>query len=269
MLPRRPAFVARPGLLQAVQIQAAVVGALMLRELQSRYGRRGLGFLWLFLEPAVLGVLIATARFLRERTLPAGINIVAFFVIGYVVYYLFRTLVSRAASAYETNEELLAHARVTLEDILVARTLLETSAVMMATAIFVIALGLYTGDWPVSWVQMGLGIVMMGLLAHGFSLFVLSLTQFGVHTVDRIVHPLLYISIIFTGVMYMVWWLPAKLQPIIMVLPFIHIFEFVREGQFGPGIPYHYDLGYVALWIIGSLVYGGFALRRAKPHLQL
>jgi capsular polysaccharide transport system permease protein len=146
MLPGRPAFIARPGLLQGVQIQAAVVGALMLRELQSRYGRRGLGFLWLFLEPAVLGVLIGTARWLRDRTLPAGMNMIAFVVIGYTVYYLYRTLVSRAASAYESNQELLAHARVSLEDVLMARTILETAAVMMAVAVFVIFLGIYTGD---------------------------------------------------------------------------------------------------------------------------
>lgn len=175
----------------------------------------------------------------------------------------------RAASAGEQNEPLLWHARVTLEDMMIARTLLETAAVMVATAVFLVAIGVYFGDWPTSWVQMGVGIVLMALLAHGLGLVVLALTQFGVAVIDRIIHPLLYVSIVFSGVFYMVWWMPYKLQFIILALPIIHIFEFIREGQFGPGQPYHYDLGYVAIWIVVLNVYGGFALRRAKPHLEV
>jgi hypothetical protein len=42
----------------------------------------------------------------------------------------------------------------------------------------------------------------------------------------------------------------------------------VREGQFGPGIPYHYDLFYVGAWIVGLNVYGGFALRKSRPFIE-
>jgi ABC-type polysaccharide/polyol phosphate export permease len=85
---------------------------------------------------------------------------------------------------------------------------------------------------------------------------------------DRIIHPIMYFSIVFTGVFFMVWWLPKPYQDLILLIPTSHLFEFVREGQFGPGVPYHYDLVYVAAWIIGLNVYGGFALRRARPHIQ-
>lgn len=254
---------------RALKVQLGVLGALMMRDLHTRYGRRNLGFVWLFVEPALLGVLVATVRVLRERVVPGGLNLIGFAVIGYVVYYVFRSIVGRAPSAAEQNEPLLWHARVTLEDVMIARTVLETAAVMLATAMFLIAIGLYFGEWPLSWVQMGVGMVMMGLLAHGVALIVLSLTRFGVGVVERITHPLLYISILFTGVFYMVWWMPYRFQTIALFLPIIHIFEFIREGQFGPGQPYHYDLVYVWSWIIVLNVYGGFALRRAKPHLEL
>ncbi len=254
---------------RALRVQMGVLGALMMRDIHSRFGRQNLGFLWLFVEPALLGVFVATARVLRDRVIPGGINILGFAVIGYVIYYVFRTIVGRAASAAEQNEPLLWHARVTLEDVMISRTILETAAVMMATCVFLVAIGVYFGDWPTSWVQMGLGIIMMSLLAHGVAMIVLALTQFGVPVVDRIVHPLLYISIIFTGVFYMVWWMPTKLQGVVLMLPIIHIFEFIREGQFGPIQPYHYDLFYVGSCIIVLNVYGGFALRRAKPHLEL
>lgn len=268
-MPLGPTIVEDRSFGRALKVQMSVLGALMMRDLHTRYGRRNLGFIWLFVEPAILGVMVATMRVLRERIVPGGINIIGFAVIGYVVYYAFRSIVGRAASAAEQNEPLLWHSRVTLEDVMIARTVLETAAVMLATVVFLIALGLYFGDWPLSWVQMGVGILMMGLLAHGFALVVLALTQFGVGVVERIIHPLLYISILFTGVFYMVWWMPYRFQLIALILPIIHLFEFIREGQFGPGQPYHYDLGYVWTWIIVLNVYGGFALRRAKPHLEV
>ncbi|MBB3896850.1 ABC transporter permease [Roseococcus suduntuyensis] len=254
---------------RALKIQLGVLGALMMRDLHTRYGRRNVGFIWLFVEPALLGVFVAGMRVLRESMVPGGLNIIGFAVIGYVVFYAFRSIVSRAPSAAEQNEPLLWHARVTLEDVMIARTLLETGAVTMATIVFLIGIGIYFGDWPTSWVQMGIGIIMMALLGHGVALIVLALTRFGVSVVERIVHPVLYISIVFTGVFYMVWWMPYQFQRITLMLPIIHIFEFIREGQFGPGQPYHYDLGYVWIWIILLNVYGGFALRRAKPHLEV
>lgn len=258
-----------PGFGRALRNQVNVIGALIMREMHTRFGRRNLGFVWLFVEPALLGLFVATVRLLKDRTLPAGMNIVAFAVPGYVVYYLFRTVVARAASAAEQNEPLLWHARVTLEDILLSRTLLDSAAVMVATAFFLVMIGVWANLWPHDWLQVALAIVFMGLLAHGVAMIVLALTRFGVSTVERIVHPLLYISIVFTGVFYMVWWLPKPFQDVVLLLPLVHVFEFLREGQFGPGVPYHYDIAYLLVWALVLNVYGGFALRAAKPHLEL
>lgn len=264
-----PEILPEVGFARALRNQANVIGALILREIQTRFGRRNLGFIWLFVEPALLGLFVATVRLLKDRTLPAGMDIVAFAVPGYVVYYLFRAQVGRAAGAAEQNEPLLWHARVTLEDIMIARTLLDGAAVMIAAAVFLVGIGIWKGLWPEDWLQVAFAIVLMGLLGHGVALIVLALTRFGVATVERIVHPLLYISIVFTGVFYMVWWLPKPFQDIVLLLPLVHVFELLREGQFGPGVPYHYDLAYVLVWALALNVYGGFALRAAKPRLEL
>lgn len=39
--------------MREIKNQARIIGALMMRELITRYGREGLGFLWLVLEPLV------------------------------------------------------------------------------------------------------------------------------------------------------------------------------------------------------------------------
>jgi capsular polysaccharide transport system permease protein len=262
------AIIEEPGLWRAARIQLGVIGALVLREMHSRFGRKNLGFVWLFLEPAILGAGVTAIRIVRREQLPGGMDIVGFFTIGYTLFYLQRMIISRAPTAAEANRSILAHARITLEDIMIARTVLELGAVMVAGLVFLCAIGVFLGGWPYSIVQMGIGFVLFGLLSHGFALLVVSLARFDVQMLDRIIHPLMYFSIVFTGVFFMVWWLPKPYQDLVLLLPTAHLFEFVREGQFGPGIPYHYDLAYVAIWIVALNVYGGFALRRARPFIE-
>ena len=56
---------------ESFQIQKRVIGALLLREMITRYGRNNLGFLWLFVEPllvmsimALIWVLFVVPKFL-------------------------------------------------------------------------------------------------------------------------------------------------------------------------------------------------------------
>lgn len=262
------AIIEEPGLRRAAQIQLGVIAALILREMHSRFGRKNLGFGWLFVEPAILGGGVTLIRIVKGETLPGGTDIVGFFTIGYTLFYLQRMIVGRAPTAAEANRSILAHARITLEDIMIARTLLELGAVLVAASVFLCIIGVFLGYWPHSVVQMGIGFVLFALLSHGFAVGVLSLARFDPQMIDRIIHPLMYFSIVFTGVFFMVWWLPEPYQNIILLIPTTHLFEFVREGQFGPGIPYHYDLVYVGAWIIGLNVYGGFALRKSRPFIE-
>ena len=45
--------------LRSLKIQIRVIKALSKRDILSRFGREGLGFLWLFLEPAMFTVGVA------------------------------------------------------------------------------------------------------------------------------------------------------------------------------------------------------------------
>ena len=43
---------------QGWDIQKRVIGALMLRELTTRFGRENIGFLWIMVEPLLFAVLV-------------------------------------------------------------------------------------------------------------------------------------------------------------------------------------------------------------------
>ena len=43
---------------EGLRIQARVIGALMMREVHTRYGRENIGYLWLILEPMFLATAV-------------------------------------------------------------------------------------------------------------------------------------------------------------------------------------------------------------------
>ncbi len=254
----------------AVRARCRVIGALILREIHTRFGRENLGYVWLFVEPATLGLGVALLKRFGgiDSSMPGGLNKFSFFVIGYILFYLFRTLVNRSPHGIESNFQLFYHSKVTIEAVMVARTLLDTAAVMTCMAVFCMLIGLFEGEWPADSLQMAMGVLMMMGLAHGTGLLVLSATAIGSQLVDRLVHPMTYLMMPFSGMFYMVWWLPGGYQEVLLWVPLIHIMEFTREGQFGLGVPYHYDVGYVLTWIISLNFLGLCAIKAAKPHFE-
>jgi capsular polysaccharide transport system permease protein len=89
----------------------------------------------------------------------------------------------------------------------------------------------------------------------------------GHENVERVVHPFTYLMIPFTGAFFMVWWLPTEMQYYALLNPSVHMFEIIRDGQFGPGVPYHWDLGYMVACTVVLNLLGMLALRAVKGRL--
>ena len=100
----------------AWQINRRVIGALLLRELITRYGRNNIGFLWLFVEP-MLFTLAITAFWAATRSVHGSdIPIVAFALTGYSSMMMWRNLPNRCIGALKSNKPLLYHRRVRIID---------------------------------------------------------------------------------------------------------------------------------------------------------
>ena len=112
---------------RSFQIQMRVIGALLMREVLTRYGRHNIGFLWLFVEPMLftLGVtaLWSVAKAAHGTTIP----IVAFAVTGYSTVLIWRNMPSRCVCAIEPNLALMYHRHVKIIDVFAARLILEAA----------------------------------------------------------------------------------------------------------------------------------------------
>jgi len=251
-----------------LRIQLRVIGALTLRELGTRFGRDNLGYLWLFVEPALLGGAIGMVHHLSGHGLPGGIHVATFWVLGYIPYYLLRGVVNRAPSAVASNQSLLYHRNISLLDIMLARNLLEGAAVGGAMAAFVVFFGLTAGQWPQAPEKIIIGMVLMLAFCHGLALLI-AVGSIYTDLFDRVVHLLTYLALPLTGAFFMVFWLPTDMQRTALWIPTVHIFELIRDGQFGRQVSTSYDIGYVLAWIAGLNLLGMSGLRRARRDLVI
>lgn len=252
---------------EGASVQLRVLGAIILRELHTRFGRHHLGYLWVFIEPMILGGCIALMHYATGHSLPGGLDIAAFYIVGYTPYYLFRAILNRAASTVIANQPLFYHRQITYLDVMMARHFLDAATVAIAVFIMIAFLAMMGGALPHDPLKIVVGIAIMAAFCHGLGMLLLAATVWGAENVERVVHPFTYLMIPFTGAFFMVWWLPLEAQSIALLNPTIHMFEIIRDGQFGPVVPYHWDLGYMLIWTAILNVLGMLAMRAVKGRL--
>jgi ABC-type polysaccharide/polyol phosphate export permease len=246
---------------RSLAIQVRVIGALLMREILTRYGRHNLGFLWLFLEPMLFTVAItalwSAAMSIHQSNLP----IVAFAVTGYSSVLLWRNMPARCVIAITPNLALMYHRNVKVIDIFAARLLLEGAG---STIAFALLVGLFVS---IGWMKLPEDVLkVMGawaLLAWfgvGLALLVGALSERS-EVVEKLWHPSAYILFPLSGAVFMVDWLPADMQKLVLILPMVHGVELLREGWFGSTVRAHYDVGY---FVVANLLLTLVALSQVR-----
>lgn len=242
-------------------IQRRVIGALLLRELLTRYGRNNIGFLWLFVEPALFILVVTLIRGFIRSAFGPDLPVVAFALTGYSALLLWRNAVSRSIGAVKSNTALLFHRQVTIMDIFIARALLELIAITTTLAGLTIAL------WAFGWLtlpedvlQFLYGWFLLAWFSTGLALTIGGLSE-KADVVGRLWSPFSYILMVNSGVFFLVEWLPPGLRELILWVPMLSATEYIRDAWFGSVFIAHYDLDYLVLCSI-VLTITGLALVR-------
>ena len=230
------------------KIARRVIGALVLRELLTRYGRNNIGFLWLFVEP-MLFVAVVTAVWTATRRLHGSdIPIVAFALTGYTSMLLWRGMPGRCMGALKSNRTLLYHRQVTIMDVYVARVLLETMAITTSfVALGIIFCALEWTPAPGDAMQVLEGWLLLAWFGIGFGLTVAGLAQ-KYPVVENLWAPFSYVLMPFSGVAYVADALPQTMRDVVLWLPMLNALEYLREGWFGSVMHAHYDIPYVVVF---------------------
>lgn len=261
--------VPRSSFTRGLRVEGKVVGALVMRELHTRYGRENIGYIWLILEPMLLCVMIALIHSRAPTAFGSDMKPVPFALAGYCPFIMFRGIFTRAEGALEVNVPLLYHRNVTILDVMLSRALLEAASSFFAF-IFLIGLAIAMGmaNFPYRPGYLLLGFVLMFFLSFGLSLLVCAGTHEN-RALGRLIHPLGYILLPLSGVFTAMQWLPQSYQNFFWYVPLAHVTEIVRHGQFRSASPDFIDPIYLGSWILISTLLGLLAISalRGKIHM--
>ncbi len=250
--------------------QMRVIGALVMREIHTRYGRDNIGYLWLIGEPLVLASAIAAIHSHGQTQYGSDIRPLSFAIVGYTTYIIFRGIVNRSEGTLESNAPLLYHRMVTVMDIVIARVILESAGVFLAYCVLmVLCVSLGVASPPARPLYLLAGQATMVWMAFAQSLILTALTHDS-PLIARLTHPYTYLMIPISGAWIRMEAVPNPYRYYLSWAPLPNIFELTRYGQFESCDLTYFDGYYlygmclVLTWI--GLVMMRMARRRVHLH---
>ncbi|MET0384288.1 MAG: ABC transporter permease [Burkholderiaceae bacterium] len=257
-----------PGLWSALRIQGRVIGALLLREIITRFGRHNLGMLWLLIEPMLFTLGVAAIWSAAGLHRGSNLPIMAFALTGYSSVLMWRNTVSLCADALQQNINLMYHRNVTALDVLLARILLEAAGAtgsFIVLSVVLVAVG--SIEPPVDLLTVVCGWLMLAWFGAALALLVGAATSFS-ELVGRLWKPIAYLLFPLSGAAFMVDWLSPQAQALALLLPMVNCVEMVRAGFFGNVVPTHYDVAYTAEVNLALMFLALALLRSASRRLE-
>jgi capsular polysaccharide transport system permease protein len=239
---------------KGVRVQGRVVGALVMREIITRYGRHNIAFMWIFIEPMLFTVgVVLLWTFLRSHA--TQLPLVAFTITGYASVLLWRNTINRCGNAVEPNRALLHHRNVRVIDLYLARLILEVAGASMSfMALIALMMGVGLMTAPDDIFKMIVGWTLLAWFAMSMGLVIGSISTIS-ESFDRVWHVLTYLFLPLSGAFYMVDWIPKHLQTWALLIPTVDCIELLRSGYFGAHVHAHFDLSYtVAVNTVVTLV---------------
>lgn len=241
-------------------VMIAACHALLMRELQTRFGSYRLGYLW-----APLEVILQMALFLvifgavMKRVLP-GIDYMLFLVAGFAPFFMMQKIATRSLGAVSANAGLLMYRAVRHIDVIIARSFLELVIYFITFVILIVGLAFFGIPFSVAQLDMVLFCwITMFLFAFGLALILMIVGHYG-GELSKVVSIIFTILYFVSGVMYSVHLVPEPYLSYLMYNPFIHNLEALRHAL-SPAYPiYHVDMGYFITWVlcvnfVGLLLY--------------
>ena len=260
----------KPSLLSRARVQFRVIQALMIREGQADYSKETLGFFWIIGEPLVLTCGVIALWTLSGRLgNHADVSVVAMALSAYTHLQLWRRGVLPCLNIVKGSGWAFYHPNIHVMDIIAANVFVKSVSVF---ASFVV---LYT-------IMILFGVLdpprdpALIVAAYGLdTLFVLSFATLmaGVAAVneyvEKVTHPLMYLTLPLTGAFALTVWLPPKARMVLAWTPLANCVEMFRAGMFSLNVKTYYSVPLIVLSSLFLLAIGVPILLYARRHIDV
>lgn len=251
-----------------IEVQRAVLFALILRELKTRFGGRLIGLFWVLLEPALhIAMVLAIRVMLRDRFTGVMMDAPVYILAAMLPFFMARNIWFGCMTAVSANGGLFGYRQVKPLDTMIARAALEILIYISVYIVFnLIFLWLGYRAWPhhpleywaiwVHFIAMGFGLALISLV---ISHFLPPAAGF-----IRMLSTPLYLM---SGVLIPIATFPPSFRVYLLWNPFLHMVETSRVAYFPvynamAGVDIRYAIEWAAALITGGLLL--YWLRRTR-----
>jgi len=250
---------------RALAIQYEVIKALILRETITRWNRRNIGFLWLFVEPLIFMFAFSVIWGLSQShsimvpTKNTGVTLYSLMLIGHPCVMLLRISASSLSNATKSNSGLFHHPNLKPLDFYIARFIMEIVALtgaFLAYLILSIFLGWASLPKDISRMTAAWALYVWFALGWGLTLGVL-ITQFEV--ISILWKSFMILLFVLTGAYFFVGWFPLSYRKLLLLIPMISGSEMMKHGYYGDAVKTYEDPMYLIKWCI-FLMFTGLCL---------
>ncbi|MFU1981291.1 ABC transporter permease [Bordetella hinzii] len=246
----------------SLQINTAVIFALVLREMRTRFGERRMGAFWLLFEPvAHMAVIMFVLTVLRGRHL-SGFEYPVFLISGMIPFFLMRNIALRLMDSINANRALFAYPNIKIFDTYVARMIVECALHFCVFAILLVGLWWFF-DYDVAIyrpIQFFLILCVGIALSFGLGLILSVIVEAMPNA--KIFIRLLFMPLYFlSGVIIPVWVIPEEYLRWVLWNPWLHIIDSLRWAYFEkypvtPVLNMHYPIAVASIFLfLGVALY--------------
>ena len=257
----------RQPFLGQAKIQARVIWALTMREVITRYGREGLGSLWLIIEPAmfIIGVMVIFSHIDANPRY----SISEWFAVSYPTLLFWRNGANRVTKALEINRALLHHQPIKPLDIVLSRILLEFSAAAASfISLYIALIPLGVCRPPADPLTMALGLLLIIWFSLGFVLTMAALSELS-QAIERVSHIIIYLMLPFCGVFIPTFLIPPSARETLLLFPLVDAVEYFHSGYYGARLPTFYHLPYTIVTLLALTLFSLLLLNMAARRVQI
>jgi capsular polysaccharide transport system permease protein len=254
---------------EAFNFHRHIIWALLMREMNTRYGRNNIGYLWLIVEPMIFCTGVTALYSLIRAPFEYGMTIAQFTITGYMPMIMFRQGVGYSGNATRANNGLLYHRRITPLHLFMGRFITEFCGTTLAYIVIVfLAHMVGVMPYPKDILLLLGGWLLLALQAFGCAMFMNALSEI-FEFVERFIAILTYLFLPISGFMFMMSNLPSSVAKYAKYVPFVHCFEMMRGGYFGRFLPVTYDALYAFEWGVIFTMIGLVLQAFVRPYVEV
>ena len=245
-----------------------VIYALFLREIQTRFGTKKMGYFWAVVEPsAQIAVFLIIKVFFFNRSM-AGVDFTVFLASGFIAYNLFKNIVTQSMGAFESNKALFLYAQVKPIHTIFSRVLVEF-LVFIFVSLFFLTIGWYFHSEIIPFDLLDVILAVIFFMVFAFSLGLLfavigSFYETFKKIINLIFTPMLFLSALF----YSVDQLPPSAREYVLYNPIVHFIELIHGSYIEVLHTDYVDFEYMFLWTIIPLFLGLYFYIKAERKIQ-